>query len=62
MDSFFLGGGQFDPKNHKKAGFHLLFRKHIFGKTTVGGQLGGQLYLSSLMFDNLTKLAKILTR
>ena len=29
----------YNIKNHKKAGFHPLSRKHIFGKTTVRGQI-----------------------
>ena len=26
-------------KSHKKAGFHSLYKKHIFGKTTEGVQI-----------------------
>ena len=28
-------------KNHKKPGLHLFSEKHIFGKTTGGGERGG---------------------
>ena len=28
-----------DIKSHRKPGFHPLFRRHLFRKTTVGGQI-----------------------
>ena len=45
-----------NSKSHKKTGFHLLFRRYIFGKTTEGGQIDplavlGLIALDGTVFD-----------
>ena len=39
-------------KSHKKAGFHPLFRKYIFGKTTGEGQIEPLPVLLGLKFTD----------